>query len=229
MPILICNAFGPGCAPDWDAIGAIATASATIVALLLPPRLAAKERVHQQGIRDQEARDERQKTIDVNHEVCSAVDCILAYRDAALAIVNSAPVYNVGREALERISLNVTILAEVLGELKTRPLVSDGALHAAMAAVNIAPSVRGAIGRALQHWGVGDPQWPMRSDELGRMRGISAVAQVRANGVRAYFALGPSGRAADIRALYLPLAQGIADAIIANENPPVVDFDALAI
>jgi hypothetical protein len=36
VPIEICNALGPYCSPDWDGIGAVATAAAAATAVLLP-------------------------------------------------------------------------------------------------------------------------------------------------------------------------------------------------
>lgn len=206
---------------NWDAWAAIGTIGATVVALFLPRHMAAKEWARQDMLRVGQERKERNREAATHREIASAVDRILAYRDAALAIFNSEPVYLVGVRALKRININAEILCDLLGLLQARPGLSDGALYASLAAQKIADDVVATTGAVVAEWGTQDPQWELRKVLLTRHDELAVMTQMRADGVRSTFELQPSKSAVQVRSKYVPLAKQIVEARRANSGEPL--------
>lgn len=123
MPILICNAFGPGCVPDWNGVAAVATAAATGVALFAILREACRQ---------------RQARRSAIREACSAVDRLVAYHQVSGDIVDEAQHSAFARIALDRISESAKIQQDIIRVLIQRPDLSDGAIMAMAAALNVA-------------------------------------------------------------------------------------------
>lgn len=209
-----------GLSINWDAWSAIGTISATIVALFLPMRMAKREWARQDNIRKADADAARQELAGMQHEVCSAVDRVLAYREAAIAIFDSKPVYHVGIQAIKRINLNGRILLDVLDILRQRPELSDGAVYSAVAAKEVVSAIVDETGKVLRNWGTVDPGWPERKAALLEFNELADMAQQRADGVRRHHGLQPSKSAAEIRFKYLPLAEAIKVAIAGDSGEP---------
>lgn len=132
---------------NWEAWSAIGTIGATIVALFLPRRQAIREWARQDKIRQEEAQASKDFQAANHREIVSAVDRVLAYREAAIAIFVSEPVYQVGVRAIKRISLNTQILADLITLLQIRPGLSDGAIYSALAAHRIATDIVASTAR----------------------------------------------------------------------------------
>lgn len=205
---------------DWDAVSAVGTLIATAVALFLPLRLARREWARQDRLRQEDVASERQKLVDVQHEVCSAVDQVLAYREAAIALFDSAPVYTVGIDAITKVRLNTQILIEVLDLLKGRSELSDGAVFSAVAGRKIADAVIRETAYVIENGGLHEPVWTERRAALERLNHLVAIAQERSDGVRRHYDLPASGSADKVRQKYLPLAAAIKAAIVADRGAP---------
>ena len=218
-PVAVVNWLGH-ISINWDAASAIGTFLATAVALFLPLWITRREWERQDRLRQEDITNERQKRVDVQHEVCSAVDRVLAYRDAAIALFGSAPVYTVGIEAIAKVQLNTQFLAEVLDLFKCRTELSDGAVYSAVAARKIADAVIRETSYVVYNWGVNDPGWAAREDALRKLDQLAAIAQARSDGVRNHYGLPSSGSAMHIRQKYLPLAAAIKEAIAADSGAP---------
>lgn len=209
---------------SWEAWSAIGTISATLVALFLPIRMAKREWARQDSIRQAEAHRTQQKLSDTQQEVCSAVDRVLAYREAAIAIFDSKPIYFVGVQAVRRINLNTDILLEMLFILQERPDLSDGALYSAVSARRLATALVEETGQVMSSWGTLDPQWEMRKAALVDWDELASMVKARSDGVRRHWKLNAESSAAQkIRDKYLPLAEAIRTAIAADSGAP--DFD----
>jgi hypothetical protein len=205
---------------NWDAVSAVGTLIAIVVALFLPLRQARREWARQDRLRQEDGASKRQRLVDARHEVCSAVDRVMAYREVAIALFDSAPVYTVGIDAIRRIQLNTKILVEVLDLLKGRPELSDGAVFSAVAGLKIGAAVIGETTLVLDNWGVNDPAWPARKAALEKLHHLAAIAQERSDAVRAYHGLFKSDSAGKIREKYLPLSVAIKGAIAAGSDAP---------
>lgn len=205
---------------NWDAVSAVGTLIAIVVALFLPGRLARLEWGRQDRLRQEDADSERQTLVDVRHEVCSAVDRVLAYRQAAIALFDSAPPYTVGIDAITKIQLNTQILTEVLDILKGRPELSDGAVFSAVAGRKIANAVITEATHVVSNWGQGDPGWNARKAALEKLNHLAAIAQERSDLVRARHDLPESSSAIKIRQKYLPLSAAIKEAVAADTGAP---------
>jgi hypothetical protein len=205
---------------NWDAVSAGATVAATIVALFLPIRMARREWTRQDQIRESDSAAVLRKLADAQREVCSAVDRVLSYREAAIALFDSAPVYSVGIEAIERINFNVGILLDTLDILKTRSGLSHGTVYAAVAATRIAEATLDETGKVLLSWGTGSPGWAERKVTLSELETLAVMAKERTDGVRAHYGLEPSHSAGRINSKYLPLAASIKAAIAADSGEP---------
>lgn len=205
---------------NWEAVSAVSTFAATAVALFLPLGLGRREWKRQDRLRQQDAAAERKKLVDVRHEVCSAVDRVLAYREAAIALFDSAPVYTVGIDAIAKVRLNTQILSDVLDLLKVRPELSDGAVFSAVAGRTIADAVVRATGLVVDDWGRGDPGWTERKAALEKLDQLAAIAKERNGGVRVHHKLPESRSAEEIRQKYLPLSAAIKEAIAADSGAP---------
>ena len=166
----------------------------------------------------------QQRLTDTQHEVCSAVDRVLAYRDAAIALFNSKPVYLIGIQAIKRVNLNASILLNMLGLLETRPELSDGAIYSIVAAKKIAEATVSETSKVLNCFGTSDPGWPERVANLSALDELSAMAKRRADGVRKQYSLDQSGSAEKIRSKYIPLAEAITAALIADSGAPAYDL-----
>ena len=205
---------------NWDAWSAIGTICATLVALFLPARMAKREWVRQNSIRQEDADQARQKYTDLQQEVCSTVDRVLAYREAAIEIFDSRPVYWVGKQAIERINLNTSILIEMLEILVIRPELSDGAAYSAVAAKRIAIATKLQTEIVITSWATVDPGWSERIAALSILNDLAQMTGKRIEGVRTHFNLGESKGAKEIRAKYVPLATAIKEAISKESGEP---------
>jgi len=205
---------------NWNAWSAIGTIAAIVVALFLPVHMAKREWARQDGIREVDAKEVQQKFIDAQHEVCSAVDRVLAYREAAIAIFDSEPVYHVGIQAIKKINLNAGILLETLDLLQHRPELSDGTVYSAVAAKRIAVATVNETEKVLVSWGTLSPGWPERKAALSELDELATMTKNRADGVRENLGLVSSNTAIAIRSKYLPLAEAIKAAIVADSGEP---------
>ena len=162
---------------DWSAWSAVGTIVATLVALFLPAKMAKREWVRQDRIRQADADTAQQERADTQREVCSAVDSVLAYHDVAIALFGSKPVYLVGLQAIKRVNLNSAILLDVLGLFETRSDLSDGAIYSAVAAKKIAEATVMETSKVLDSFGVSDPRWPERVANLSNLNELSTMAK----------------------------------------------------
>ena len=211
---------------NWEAWSAIGTIGAIAVALILPVRMAKREWARQDQIRLADQNSAKQQISGYQQEVCSVVDRILAYRNAAIAIFDSEPIYNVGIQAIKRININTKILLNMLELLQNRPSLSDGSLFAAVAAKRIAEGIAEQTGYVLRDFGITDPGWPQRYASLLAFEELASIAKLRCDGVRQHFQLGESQSAAEIRAKYIPLAEAIIQAKIADSGEPTNNLHA---
>jgi hypothetical protein len=210
---------------NWDALSAIGTIAATLVALFLPTQLARREWARQDSIRQAEADRAEQYLSDTQQEVCSAVDRILAYREAAIAIFDSEPVYFVGIQAVRRINLNTSILQEMLAILENRPDLTDGALYSAVSAKRVAKVTVEETSKVITSWGTLDPCWNQRAAVLENSKELASMAKARSDGVRNHWKLNAeSVEAKKIRDKYLPLAAAIKSAKATDSGPPEFDL-----
>jgi hypothetical protein len=193
----------------WEALSAIGSISATIVALFLPIQMARNEWSRQDRIRQADAGLARKQIIDVQHEVCSAVDRILAYYEASIAIFDSQPVSLVGKEAVRRIGLNVRILLDVLTALQNRQELSDGTLYSAAAAIRIGTVIGVQNNLILQSWATQTPNWMGGKNALLEDRTLAEMAKLRSCQVRDHYGLSESETAKKIREKYIPLSEKI--------------------
>ena len=205
---------------NWDAWSAVGTIGAIVVALFLPARMAKREWVRQDQIRKADIDGAKRKIADSQHEVCSAVDRVLAYREAAIALFESKPVYWVGIQAIKRINLNSSILLDLLDLLEIRPELSDGTVYSAVAAKRIAAATVDQTGHVLKNFGTNDPGWSQRIAVLSELDELASIAQKRSDGVREYYGLGESKSAEEIRFKYLPLSEAIKAAMTADSGEP---------
>lgn len=205
---------------NWDAWSAVGTIGAIVVALFLPARMAKREWVRQDQIRQADIDGSMRKIADTQHEVCSAVDRVLAYREAAIALFDSKPVYWVGIQAIKRINLNSKILLNMLDLLEIRPELSDGTVYSAVAAKRIAEATVEQTDHVLKNWGTNDPGWSQRNAVLSELDELASIAKKRSDGVREYYSLGESKSAEEIRSKYLPLSEAIKAAIAADSGEP---------
>jgi hypothetical protein len=209
---------------DWSAWSAVGTIAATLVALFLPFRMAKREWARQDKIRQADAEINQQRRADLQHEVCSAVDRVLAYRDVAIALFKSKPVYWVGIQAIKRVNLNAAILVDVLGLFETRSDLSDGAVYSAVAAKKIAEATVTETTKVLNCFGISDPGWSERVASLANLDELSAMVKSRADGIRSHYGLGESTGAKLIRSKYIPLAEAITASMTADSGAPPYDL-----
>ena len=205
---------------NWDAWSAIGTIGAIAIALILPIKMAKREWARQDQIRLADQNSTKQLIAGYQQEVCSVVDRILADRDAAIAIFDSQPVYYVGIQAIKRININARILLNMTELLEKRPSLSDGSLFSAVAAKRIAETITEETGSVLKHFGTVDPGWPQRIAALSNLEELASITKLRSDGVREYYGLVESQRAAEIRAKYIPLAEAIRQCKIADSGEP---------
>lgn len=205
---------------NWNGVSAVATLIATGIALFLPLKLSRQEWSRQNRLRQEDAASVQRQIVDVRHEVCSAVDRVLAYREATIALFDSAPVYNVGIEAIRKILANTEILAEVLNLLKERTELSDGAIFSAVAGQKIADVIIREAGNVLNEWGVSDPRWLERKAALEKIGHLASITKERITGVRKYNNLAESQSAKKILEKYLPLSAAIKGAIAEDTGEP---------
>lgn len=165
------------------------------------------------------------KLADTHQEICSSVDRVLAYREAAIAIFNSQPPYLIGIEAVRRINLNTGILLEMLAILLNRPDLGDGALYSAVSGKRLAVAIVDQTNHVLADWGKRDPQWHVRKDALVASEELANMVKSRNVRVRKFWKLSlESSAAKKIRKKYIPLAVAIQDAIQANSGAPQIDL-----
>lgn len=209
MPIEICNAFGPNCAPDWNGVAAVATAVATAAALGVPFLMASIERRKQQANRKA-----------VIHEICSIADRLVVYHLIAAELMDARFPYWIAFESIERIRENVKHLQRSLGILITRSELSDGAVIAASAAEIVATSVIDAL--ATVRSDSDETTWSRGKLELSRANVASKLASSRSTRVRSYFGIPPSSAAAAIKDKY-GLVINACTLALANETAPVIE------
>ncbi len=210
-----------GLSINWDAVAAVATIAATLVALFLPMYQARREWARQDQRDRKETKKEKKKLKEAAHEVCSAVDRILAYREVTIALFQTAPPYPVALQAIEHITLNTQILLDVLDLLKGRPELSDGAVFSAVAGRSIADAIVKEASPVVAGWGVDNPFWQERKARLEKLDRLAGIAQERTDGVRKHYRIKPSGTAQQIRDKYLTLSAAMAEALATNgELPP---------
>lgn len=206
---------------NWEAVSAVGTVCAIIVALFLPVQLAKREWARQDAIRQTDRDTAIEEIAGIQHQICSAVDRVLAYREAALAIFDSEPVYWVGIQAVRRININSRILLELLKLFEVRPGLTDGTAYSAVAAKQIAEATIEQTSCVLRDFGTVDCNWPQRFAALSSFDELSSMTKLRADGVRKHFGLAESQNAAEIRLKYLPLAEAIKSAKATNSGEPV--------
>lgn len=206
---------------NWDAVAAVGTIGATIAALFVPFYFTNREWARQDRIREADSEAVRARLAETHHEICSTVDRVLAYREAAIAIFDSEPVYHVGLQAVQRINLNSEILLEILELLEVRPDISDGVVYSAVAAKRIAALTVEETGNVLGSWGTKDPRWRERIAVIEEGAALAAMAKERSDAVRNHYGLGESKTAAAVRDKYIPLAAAIKAARAIDGEPPV--------
>lgn len=206
---------------NWDAWSAIGTVSATIVALFLPKHMADREWKRQEKRRTSESAAS-------HREILSAVDRVLAYREAAIALFAAEPVYRVGFDAIKKIGLNSHINADLLRLAQIRAGLSDGALYASIAALRIADDITVMCDEVIATVGTRDPKWAVRAMKLRSHASLAAMAAQRSAGVRGTWGLADSTSAVKIRDKYLPLSEAIVSAMAVDAGGPTFDLDSTA-
>lgn len=221
------GASGADCGNFWTALSAVATVAAVGVALLLPGLMARREWKR----RDQERREEwtrqdqlraaelaerKAERTAVIHEVCSAVDQILAFREAAISLAKTKPPFLEPTQSLARISANTTTLSAMLDVLKKRPELTDGATYSAVAAQRIATIV---IEQTKPPYGQTMNDWINRVAALELASLEAGLVEKRVTGVRTYAELEPSVSAAKIRAKYEAMRAEIVAALAEQRAP----------
>lgn len=210
--------------PSWEALSAVSTFVATLVALFLPLALSRREQARQLSLRAEDSANAMKAIRDVRHEVCSTVDQILAYRTAAIAIMKTEPVYLVGVEAITRIRDNVVILIEVLALLESRSELSDGAVYSAVAGRNVGRALFAQLDPIVEEWGQRDPRWSLRVTMVKKLEALAARTRLRTAAVRSDNDIGPGETAARITEKYGTLADAIEAAKVADSGAPSFDF-----
>jgi hypothetical protein len=211
MPISICNAFGSNCSPDWNGVGAVATAVATFAALSVPFIMASIER-----------RKQQQSRKDVIHEVCSIVDRIVAYHTVGQALMKARFPYWPAIQSCEHISENVRYLRRSLEILIVRPELSDGTVIAAAAAEQVADSIVSALSGIANVQS--DAEWSGRRARLDNSKLAADLASARSSRVRTDVKLQPSSSAAAILNKYNAVIAACNLALETQTAPVVEDI-----
>jgi len=197
------------CEVNWDAVSALATIGVTLVALLLPICLTMREWRRQDEIRCAEVNHKAQALAETQQEVCSAVDRVLAYRDAAIAIFECEPVSRVGIKSVKHIQINAKILSGVLEILQHRQNLSDGVVYSAVAAQQIVFVLVNQTEEVLNAFGSCDPNWKRRKSVLQDLVELSKVTRMRVDAAREYYKLKQSESAIIIRSKYSEICEAI--------------------
>lgn len=224
----LAGASGADCGNYWTAISAIATGLAVAVALALPVLMARREWkrrdierreewTRQDRLRAAELAERKAERTAVIREVCSAVDQILAFREAAISVASTKPPFHAPMQSLERIGANAKTLSAMLEVLKTRAELTDGATYSAVAAQRIAAVV---IEQTKPPYGQTINDWIDRVTALELVSLEAGLVEKRVTGVRNYAGLAPSASAAKIRAKYEAMCAEIA-AALAEQRAPI--------
>jgi|GEM_PF-5475675 len=196
---------------DWEAWSALGTVGATVAALVLPIGLLLFER------------DGRRKEIaTVNHELVSAVDRILAYRLAAIAIYETEPVHQLGIDAVRRIRMHCGALLDMIRLYEQKSDLTDSATFAASSVKKIGEAVVGTAEAVIQNWGLYNPGWPARKVVLDDLEEHASMVKEYTVRVRSHFELGDGQLAEGVQLKYNNVADEIRAAV---QNGTVPQYD----
>ena len=198
---------------------AIATVAAVVVALVAPRRAQRDEWGEQNRRRAEEARDRANSRRDVIHEVCSAADQVVAYRNAVMAISAQNPVYPQAPIAAKRIASNLSTLEELLVVLVVRPELSDGSVFLAISAKRLAATVLDPTARSESL------SWDEVNRRLAALELDAAIVDRRSQEIRTHFGIDASRAASAIATKYTDLAEEFRRARHLDEIPVTRPLD----